>query len=120
MNATAGHEVHSGALRLSSKSVGSTCTIALAGELDLANVEAFREMLRDARAAGATAIIVDLEELEFIDSSGIACLVYAQQELEMAGGCLRMVASQAPGVCRVMEATGLDAKLAFISNEIPG
>jgi anti-sigma B factor antagonist len=118
-NATISSEVHDGALRLSSRSVGSTCTIALTGELDLANVDAFQEMLREALLTRPTAIIVDLEALEFIDSSGIACLVYTQRELEEAGGCLRMVASRAPGVCRVMEATGLDTRLAFIPNQMP-
>lgn len=119
MEATTGSEVRSGTLKLSSKIVGSTWTITLAGELDLANVEALQAILGKARAAGASTVIVDLEGLEFIDSSGIACLVYAHRDLDGDGGCLRVTPGQAPGVRRVMEATGLDKKLAFVADGAP-
>ncbi len=119
---TADAEVRCGALTLSSKSVGSTHTIALAGELDLANVGVFQALLGEARAAGATAIVVDLEALTFIDSSGLAALVYAHRDLNEHGdaaSCLRVVASPALGVRRVIEMTGLDTRLPFLSDGAP-
>ena len=119
MEATAHAEVRSGALRLRASQLGSTCTIALFGELDLANAEAFQTMLRESRTGGATAVVVDLEALEFIDSSGIACLIHAHRELKEAGSCLRIAGAHAPGVRRVIEVTGLDEELVFIADGIP-
>jgi anti-anti-sigma factor len=49
--------------------------VRLVGELDRASVPALERELQLALATDAEAVVVDLEGLEFIDSSGVQCLI---------------------------------------------
>jgi anti-sigma B factor antagonist len=88
-------------------------TLALAGELDLANAATLESELERAEAGGAETITIDMSELEFIDSTGIAILVAAHRRANADGEHLRFVRSRATGVQRVMDVTGLDKELPF-------
>ncbi len=86
-----------------------THTIALCGELDLANASTAEAALEELLDGGAQ-VIVDMRELEFIDSTGIALLVAALGR----GGeetKVRFIPSTAPAVTRVLELTGLAERL---------
>ena len=84
-------------------------TIALCGELDLANAETAETALEESLASG-NLVVVDMRELEFIDSTGIALLVSAlgQGEAEQR---VRFIPSASPAVTRVLELTGLAERL---------
>lgn len=84
-------------------------TLALAGELDLATAGSVSAELERLEATGVP-LRIDLSELEFIDSTGIAILVGVHNRLENR---LQVVPSPAPEVRRVLAITGLDAKLPF-------
>lgn len=87
--------------------------VALAGELDAANVGSARGVLAEVAVEGADEIlVVDLSALEFIDSSGIALLV-SLAEADGDGTKLRVVPSDAPAVTRIMRLTGVDSMLRF-------
>ena len=60
--------------------------VTASGQLDLAVNDALRDVL--ARLDGA--VIVDLSNVTFIDSSAIGVLVGAQTRLTEAGGTLRL------------------------------
>jgi ABC-type transporter Mla MlaB component len=64
------------------------------GELDLAGVPAFDYELRRAEAH-ATLVVVDLRELEFIDTSGACLLLEADRRVRGAGGRLLVVRGRA-------------------------
>jgi anti-anti-sigma factor len=49
--------------------------VRIAGELDRASAPPLEQELERALAANAEAVVLDLESLEFIDSSGVQCLV---------------------------------------------
>jgi anti-sigma B factor antagonist len=87
-----------------------TCVISLCGELDLANAGSADGELRDAMSAADTRVVVDMRDLEFIDSTGIALLVAA---LSHNGDSARLsfVPSKSPAVVRVLELTGLAERL---------
>lgn len=87
--------------------------ISLRGELDLANAPTAEAQLREALDAGDAPVIVDMSELEFIDSTGIALLVAA---LAPNGNSaeLRFVPSKSPAVTRVLELTGLAERLPLV------
>lgn len=77
--------------------------VALYGQLDLANAERVRESL--VAVAGST-VVVDLSGLRFLDSSGIAALLRARQEIVDAGHGFEM--RGATGIVRrVLDVTGL-------------
>lgn len=102
-------EIEDGTLVLRASQEGSACTLALSGELDMSNAPSFSSELQRLEAAGM-ALTVDLTELEFIDSTGIAVLVGAHQRL---GERLTIVASRFEAVKRVFSLTGLDDTLRF-------
>ncbi len=58
------------------------------GEIDYSSLDPLREALLDARIAGVRDIIVDLTEVSFLDSQGLAVILYAHQRQRSAGGRL--------------------------------
>ena len=84
--------------------------VALCGELDLANAETAKAELETVLADEAVEAVVDMRELEFIDSTGIALLV-ATLNGHGDGGRLRFIPSRSPAVHRVLEVTGIEDKL---------
>ena len=62
--------------------------IALEGELDLAGAA---ELERELAGVEASAVVIDLRELGFMDSSGLRALAVAAQQLQRAGRRLALV-----------------------------
>lgn len=106
-------EVQDGTLTLRVAEKGSACTLVLAGELDLANAKSLAAALEQAESAGDGPLTIDLSELEFIDSTGIAVLVAAYRRLD-GSARLCLIPSRASAVRRVMSLTGLDTELPFL------
>ena len=81
--------------------------ITARGEIDLATVRALRDAI-DGADAGAPAVIVDLSEVTFLDSSGLRVLAQCQRRLTSEDGTvrLRLVVAGTP-VERVFDVTGL-------------
>lgn len=79
---------------------GTTDVVTVRGEVDLGTAP----LLRDAFAGLGSQIVVDLREVGFIDSSGLAVLI--AQKTQMNGGQLRIVAD-GPPVLRLFELSGL-------------
>lgn len=60
------------------------------GEIDYSSLEPLREALLDARVAGVNEVVVDLAEVTFLDSQGLAVILYAHQRQRSAGGRLAL------------------------------
>ena len=80
--------------------------VHLRGELDLSTAPRLREELLRLSSDGATAVTVDLSELEFVDSTGLSVLITALKRLREKGGDMEL-RSPNPGTRRVLEITGL-------------
>lgn len=77
--------------------------VALRGSLDLADAgRAGRLLTEMAEAAAPRRLEVDARDLEFIDSSGLACLVSAERAGRRLGGGLRLSVGPGP-VRRLLE-----------------
>jgi anti-sigma B factor antagonist len=76
--------------------------IKLSGELDISNADTFRSEVEKVVAAKPSGLIFDLGELTFMDSSGIAVMVYAANNIDS-------IELHHPSeiIRRVVEATGL-------------
>jgi anti-anti-sigma factor len=85
----------------------STHVIALTGELDVATVEAFNAAVERAVSDGVAAVVADLTQVTFIDSSGLAAMLGALRSLDHAGARL-VIACANPTVLRVFEITGTE------------
>lgn len=81
--------------------------IEVAGELDLATAPLLHERLADIiDAQGNLAVVLDLAELTFVDSSGLTALVTAHKRLQSHGGRL-VLTRPGPATRRALEITGL-------------
>jgi len=80
--------------------------LSVAGEIDLATAEAFRDQLRRLIAEAHSPALVDLSGVTFMDSSGVDALASARRRAGDAGVELILVAPSPP-VRRVLELTAL-------------
>lgn len=104
-------EILAGPLQVSAAEQDGKRTLFLRGELDLANAETVEQVLQGALAeSSCSRLVLDMSELEFIDSTGIAILVRALNN-EAAPAKLRCVPSRFPAVTRVLELTGVAHRL---------
>jgi anti-sigma B factor antagonist len=92
-------------VELSTRAGDSQVVVVLRGELDVAEAAKVAASLAVVAASGRT-VIVDLEALEFIDSSGLAALVHARQHARRAG-CDLLLAAPQQQVLRMLAITRL-------------
>lgn len=83
-----------------------------AGDLDLASVEEFRAGLAEAMAEPTPLhVVIDLQDIDFCDSSGLNALIWAANRVEETGGRL-VLRGLRPRMARLLRMTGLDRRFA--------
>jgi anti-sigma B factor antagonist len=97
---------------LSSESTHTTHVIRVRGEIHVSTAAEFAQRLDDAMSQDAEAIVLDLTEVEFIDSTGLTVLLNGQRNVTLRGGRLALALSN-PTVLRLFEITRLDTTLAI-------
>jgi len=81
-------------------------TLCVSGEIDIDNAEKFRAQLWAAMRESHSPAVVDLSEVHFIDSSGVAVLLDAHEHAPTFDSRLVLVSPSSP--CRrVLELLGL-------------
>ena len=93
----------------------SATVIEVSGELDLASAPAVEQELEQAESSGIELVILDLHELEFIDSTGLGLLVKAHRWSEEAGRRFAVVRGSNQ-VQRLLELAGLEQRLTLIDS----
>jgi anti-sigma B factor antagonist len=98
------------------EAVGTARVVRLGGELDLYNAAQVRSALDDACAQAPERIVVDLDEVEFIDSTALGVLIETRAKLDNRDGLLLA----APGfeTRRALQISGLD-KLFTVHDTVP-
>ena len=99
--------------RLEVRSEGRSTVIAVRGELDLASSPALQEELDRVAASDSEMLIIDLRELDFMDSTGLSVLVRAHQRIEEQGRQLAMVKGPQQ-VQRLLSLTGVADRLTVV------
>ena len=96
--------------------VGDARVVRLGGELDLYNAAEVRSALADASAQFPERIVVDLSEVEFIDSTALGVLIETRARLVNRDGLLLA----APGLetRRALQISGLD-QLFNVHDSVP-
>lgn len=88
--------------------------VSLTGELDAHTASRLRSLLAEQLLAGPGNLVIDLSELAFIDSAGLAALISADKGTRRAG--MRLVlAAPRPPVRKVLSLTGIDAVLSTVA-----
>jgi anti-sigma B factor antagonist len=95
---------------ISTERTGDGCVVRLAGELDLYNAHTVRDALLAACADEPKRVVVDLSEVDFIDSTALGVLIEARSKLQNRKGFLLA----APGLetRRALQISGLDRHFA--------
>jgi anti-anti-sigma factor len=89
--------------------------MALVGELDLSSVAKVQEELRRIEADAPSTLVVDLSKLTFLDSTGLRCIVTADERARNEGR--RIVIVRGPdAVQRVFSITRLEERLEIVDD----
>jgi anti-sigma B factor antagonist len=86
---------------------GSHATISGSGDWDIAHSAALREALGALVDDGIRTMVIDLSDVQFVDSTVLGVLVGVHKRLLDAGGSIRLTQPRAP-VLRVLKLTALD------------
>jgi len=84
----------------------------LSGELDLASAPRLKEAIHDVELDGQRRLLLDLSQLSFMDSTGLAVVVAAREHADASGSRL-VLRRPMPQVKRLLSLVGLIDQLAF-------
>ncbi len=79
----------------------------IVGEVDLYTAPALRDRIASLIDGGVRRLVVNLEEVGFLDSSGLGVLIGALRRLKEHDGVLRLVCNEG-STLKVLTVTGLD------------
>ena len=93
-------------LSLSTRTEGAYTIVQCAGELDISTASNLRERFADLIADGHYHFVVDLQGVEFLDSTGLGALVGGLKRVEPHDGSFQLVCTQ-EHVLEIFRITGL-------------
>jgi anti-sigma B factor antagonist len=93
-------------LSLSTRSEGDRTVVEVGGEIDVYTAPRLREQLVDLVADGKYHLIVDMERVDFLDSTGLGVLVGGLKRVRAHDGSLRLVCTQ-ERILKIFRITGL-------------
>lgn len=92
-------------------------TVWLRGELDLSGVDRARQAIEEAEASEAQLLVLDLSELDFVDSTGLEVMLRAARRARDEG---RRLIVQRPSryVRRLLAMTAIDQSLDIVDDVV--
>jgi anti-sigma B factor antagonist len=93
-------------LTLTTRDAGGKTIVAVGGEIDVYTAPKLRDKITELVAAGAYDIVVDMEEVEFLDSTGLGVLVGGLKKVRAHDGSLELVCNQ-DRLLKIFRITGL-------------
>jgi anti-sigma B factor antagonist len=94
---------------------GGSLILVVDGELDLATAPQLDEALTRAQAGGVSELVVDLDQVGFVDSSGLHVLIMHVGRMGENGRRLRLTKGS-PQVRRLFELSGVSDRLPFVED----
>ena len=101
-----------GAMGIEVHTIGNHDVVTVSGEVDIASAPSLRETLLSVLADGTHELVIDLDQVTFLDSTGIGVLVAAFRRASAEGGSMSLVCNS-PRSMRVLEITGLTTVFTF-------
>ena len=93
-------------LTLSTRTEGGRTVVTVGGEIDVYTAPKLREQLIDLVSGGAHHLVVDMENVDFLDSTGLGVLVGGLKRVRAHEGSLRLVCTQ-DRILKIFRITGL-------------
>lgn len=94
-------------LDIKSERDGEVCAVHLDGEIDVYTAPRLKEELVSVVESGCPNVVVDMEKVGFIDSSGLGVLVSALRRARERDGVVRIVCTR-DNILKIFRITGLD------------
>ena len=105
-------------LNLTTREVDGVTVVAVGGEIDVYTAPKLRDQITELVAAGTHQILIDLEEVEFLDSTGLGVLVGGLKKVRAYDGSLELICTQ-ERLLKIFRITGL-AKVFVIHESTDG
>ena len=82
--------------------------LALTGRLDAVEAPGARRVFDTPQVAGAARLTIDLTDVEFVDSAGLAVLARARRDRGLSGGSVTLIRPRSDDAMRVFRLTQFD------------
>ena len=105
-------------LTLSTREVDGTTIMAVGGEIDVYTAPKLRDKITELVADGVYTIVIDMEAVEFLDSTGLGVLVGGLKKVRAHDGSLELICTQ-DRLLKIFRITGL-AKVFVIHDSADG
>lgn len=93
-------------LTLATREVNGTTLVAVGGEIDVYTAPKLRDKITELVAAGVYTMVIDMEAVEFLDSTGLGVLVGGLKKVRAHEGSLELVCTQ-DRLLKIFRITGL-------------
>ena len=93
-------------LDLETSKQGETNVVSLRGEIDVYTAPRLRQALIDLVEGGAKDIVVDMDRVDFLDSTGLGVLVGGLKRVKSNEGEMKLVVTQ-DRIMKIFDITGL-------------
>ena len=93
-------------LTLATREVDGRAVVAVGGEIDVYTAPKLRDCITELVGAGSYNIVIDLEAVEFLDSTGLGVLVGGLKKVRAHDGSLQLVCNQ-ERLLKIFRITGL-------------
>jgi anti-sigma B factor antagonist len=87
--------------------VDDAALLTLRGEIDVYTAPRLRQAIIDLVDGGASRIVVDMEKVDFLDSTGLGVLVGGLKRVRLQEGSLAIVTTQ-DKILKIFDITGLN------------
>jgi anti-anti-sigma factor len=104
-----------GQFRVEVRSEGQAALVVVSGELDLASGPELEQTLERLSEPPTELLVIDLREVEFMDSTGLSIIVKAHQRFADAGRRLALVRGTSQ-VQRLLDLTGVADRLPLVDS----
>lgn len=103
-------------MEMSSRKINDVFVVDISGEVDLYNASKIKNDIGEQIDNGTTKIIINLKQVNYIDSSGIGALIYCRSALKKKKGSL-IILNICDSVKKIFELTKLTSVFTILYDE---
>ena len=93
-------------LSLETRQVGDRTVVSVGGEIDVYTAPKLRDKITELVNAGHHTLLVDMEQVEFLDATGLGDLVGGLKKVRAQSGSMELICSQ-DRLLKIFRITGL-------------
>lgn len=103
-------------LSLETREAGGQTLLAIGGEIDVYTAPKLRDKISELVASGHQSLIIDMENVDFLDSTGLGVLVGGLKKVRAQDGTMSLICSQ-DRLLKIFKITGLAKVFTIYSSE---